>query len=485
MSELVNQIKEWRDDPVKWLASGFFGEPIILDKWQQRAITAFASKDHDKMKIALSACAGPGKSFVLAICAWYFLFLRGSKDELPKGIVLSVTRDNLRSGLWSEIGMLRRKSKVLTEYFEQTAEKIYMKSIPEWALYAKSFPKGADKATQLASLAGLHAANILYLFDEVGSLEPALEQSADQGLAETRGRGGFAKLLMAGNPISKNGLLYSAVTSKRFYVIRITGDPDDSERSPRISLEYAKEMIAEYGRDSNWIKVYLLGQFPDSDFNTLLGYDEVIKAMGKCPYTEADIGHNQRKLGVDVARYGSDATVIYPRQGLVVFKPTVIREKNGVEISSVIQSIMAKWTNVERISVDGSGGYGSTVIDNLSLSGITADEVQFSGKADSDRFYNKRTEMWFRMAEAIKSGLSIPMDKELLSELISPTYEFRNGKLLLESKKQIVKRLGKSPDKADSLALTFFQVDQPKKHEFEYLIKNRQKAKINYDPLDF
>jgi hypothetical protein len=98
------------------------------------------------------------------------------------------------------------------------------------------------------------------------------------------------------------------------------------------------------------------------------------------------------------------------------------------------------------------------------------------------KYYNKRAEMWFTMAEWIKRGGSIPDDPMLIKELVVPTYSFKNGMFLIESKEQIKKRLNHSTDRSDALALTFAIPDQPKSTIFSEQIA-KQKFRSDYDPF--
>lgn len=82
MSPLQSQIKEWRENPKKFVWDNFKATP---DKWQEIVLDVFPSQDPDKMRIALKACAGPGKSTVMVWCGWNFLSCYGDKDDHPKG----------------------------------------------------------------------------------------------------------------------------------------------------------------------------------------------------------------------------------------------------------------------------------------------------------------------------------------------------------------------------------------------------------------
>jgi hypothetical protein len=77
------------------------------------------------------------------------------------------------------------------------------------------------------------------------------------------------------------------------------------------------------------------------------------------------------------------------------------------------------------------------------------------------RYFNRRAEIHFKLAEWVKGGGALPPVPELVAELTTPTYTFVGGKLQVEPKDQVKKRLGRSPDLADALALTHGVVDMP------------------------
>jgi hypothetical protein len=81
--------------------------------------------------------------------------------------------------------------------------------------------------------------------------------------------------------------------------------------------------------------------------------------------------------------------------------------------------------------------------------------VQFHAQGLDQRYKNRRAEMWFELAEWVKASGWLPNIPELIAELATPTYTFVNGKFQLEPKEQVKERLGRSPDLADALALTF------------------------------
>lgn len=457
MNKAAQAIKEWREKPLKFVWDNF---KVELDKWQAEAVEKFGSPD-PKIRLSLQACVGPGKTMVEAICGWWFLSTQGEPGNHPKGAAVSITSDNLKDNLWPEFSKWQSRSPFLMKAFEWTKERIFAKDHPEtWFLSARSWSKNADPEEQGRTLSGLHSKYVLVLIDESGEIPLSVLKAGEQSFSETGCQ--IGRIMQAGNPTSLNGMLYAAATKfrKLWHVIRITGDPEDSKRSPRIDVDWAKQQIALYGRENPWVMATILGQFPPSSLNALLGVEEVEAAMNR-KLKQVHFEFAQKRLGVDVAREGDDRTVLFPRQGLLAFEPVIMRNQNGPQVASRIALAKDRW-NWETCFVDDTGGFGGSVIDSMLQGNISNIPVNFSGKADDPRYLNRRAEMWFRMAQWIKRGGALPNIPELIPELTTPTYSFVNGKFALEDKKLIKGRMGKSPDLADALALTFAWAEMPR-----------------------
>lgn len=424
---------------------------------------------------------GPGKSCVLAWCGWLFLSCYAEKGEHPKGAAISITKDNLRDNLWVELALWQNKSPFLSGAFTWTQTKIFANDHKEtWFLAARSFPQSSDPETIGKTLSGIHSKYVLFLIDESGDIPKEIGKAAEQAMGETIARGGFCKILQAGNPISLSGLLHSASTSKQWKLIRITGDPDDPNRSPRIDKQWAQDQIDQYGRDDAWVMSYILGLFPSSSIDSLLSMAEVEESMSR-HYTEEKYTYAQKRLGIDVARGGLDSTIIFPRQGLAAFKYVQMRNATGPEIAARVMLAKNKWGS-EMEFVDDTGGFGASVIDSLNLAGHSPQGVHFSSKATNPRYFNKRAEMWLETAQWVKRGGALPNCNTLKKELTEVKYFLKDGKLKLEDKEQVKKRLGFSPDIADALSMTFAipEMDATTiftKHE-------KGKIKSEYDPFD-
>lgn len=343
--------------------------------------------------------------------------------------------------------------------FTWQTERIFNKQAPEtWFMSARTWAKSSD-TTQLGNtLAGLHSDYIMFLIDESGSIPPPILLSAEAALASCK----EGHIVQAGNTTSLDGALYEACVKKKslWEVVNITSDPDDPLRSPRVSIEWARELIATYGRSSPFVKVMVLGEWPNTSLNALLGTDEVEAAFNQ-KYQQDDIKNMPKILGVDVAAEGDDSSIIFPRQGLVAFPPKVMRNVNGVQGAGQVARTWADW-DVDACFIDNTGGFGASWADQLQVLNRTPIRIHFNELAHDRRYANRRSEMYFKLAEWIKAGGCLPNCPELVAELTQTTYTFKGDALLLEPKKIIKAKIGRSPDHADALALTFADPVAPK-----------------------
>lgn len=464
------KLHRWRADPVAMVREAFAAEP---DPAQIDILRAFSVKQ----RIAAKACKGPGKTAALAWCAWNFLATRPH----PNIAATSITGDNLSDGLWKEMAKWRARSAFFTEAFEWTRTRIFARDHPEtWFMSARTWPRTADPQAQAETLAGLHADYLLFILDESGGIPDAVMAAAEAALAT----GKEMKLLQAGNPTRLDGPLYRACTSERhlWHLVEITGDPEDPNRSPRIDAQWAREQIEKWGRDNPWVLVNVFGKFPPSSINSLLGPDEISAAMRRQPKDD-DYSWSAKLLGVDVARFGDDRTVIFPRQGLASFNPVIMRNANSLEVAARVAQACERW-GVDAVFVDDTGGFGAGVIDQLAQAGHPMIPVSFSGKAMDSRYLNKRAEMHFEAAEWVRKGGALPNVPELTREASAPTYTFRNGKFQIEEKDQIKARIGVSPDLWDAFALTFALPVAPPVRTGVPAIDRRGRYQADYDPFE-
>lgn len=455
---LTGNITRWKKDALAFVRECIGATP---DKWQAEALRLVS--DQKTQRLALKACKGPGKTAVLAwIILWFLTCHQNSKVGCT-----SITEGNIDTNLWPELFNWMNESPFLSAMFVWSSTHVRRrgKAGANWFAVKRTWPKTGDAQQQQASLAGIHAKDVMFVLDESGGIPQAVMVTAEAVLAnltaEMEEQGYRAIVIQAGNPTHTTGPLYRACTTDRalWHVITITGDPDNPMRSPRISLKWAREQIKSYGRDNPWVMVNVLGEFPPESINALLGVEDVEKAMRRkiSPdhYTFA-----QKRIGVDVARFGDDRTVLFPRQGRMSWRPTVMRNAKTTQISARVAAGATKW-GAELIMVDDTFQWGKAVLDQLGDAGFACVPVNYAAPAANPRFKNVRSEMYFNGAEFIKSGGALPYMPEMIPELTEITYTFVGGQFMLEPKELLKARIGISPDLADAYMQTFAIGEMP------------------------
>jgi len=187
--------------------------------------------------------------------------------------------------------------------------------------------------------------------------------------------------------------------------------------------------------------------------NVLIPIDLVSAACARV-IREEDLVGAPKIIGVDVARFGDDRSIIIKRNGLGVYTPQIIRKTDNMTLAGMVAVEINKW-KPDAVFID--AGRGEGVIDRLRQVGHKVQEVNFGGKpTDGGMHSNKRTEMWDKMRQWLESGGVLPPMQEIKADLTTPTYDFdAANRMRLESKEDIKERLGRSPDIGDALALTF------------------------------
>lgn len=485
----VTVLLRWLGDPVAFVRECLGAEP---DEWQVEVLTALVSgKDAQGrrfQRFCLKASKGPGKTTILAWAILWFLATRLH----PKVVCTSITEDNLKDGLWSELSKWQQCSPFLQAAFTWRSERFVSNEFPQtWWASARTWPKGADASQQANTLAGVHADAVMFVIDEAGGVPDAVAAAAEGGLANaSEAEGREALLIIAGNPTHLEGPLYRACTSERalWWVKEISGDPDDPKRAPRVDIEWARAQIAKYGKDNPFVLVNVFGQFPPSSSNALLGPD-VVHASMKRVLHEAVWGRDVRVLGVDIARFGDDRSVLVLRQGRVVHQPLVLRNLDTMQLTGRI-ALYIEEHRPDGVFLD-QATFGQGVVDRLQQLGFNVMGIDFGGKATTSRFANMRAEMWFKMSEWVKgpsgpdSGGCLPNMPELVTELTTPLYKFNDeNRLQLERKAEIKKRTGCSPDIADAIALTFAHPVAAR--DMQHLLQSRdarRRAETDFDPF--
>jgi hypothetical protein len=197
------------------------------------------------------------------------------------------------------------------------------------------------------------------------------------------------------------------------------------------------------------VRVY--GQFPRVGDVQFLATDVVDRAMSA---VVPEIDDDYLAMGVDVARFGSNATVITFRSSNRMVDQIEYRGLDTMMTAAKVAELIDS-RDPDVVFVDGVG-LGAGVVDRLRQLGFRVVDVQSAAMPNDDRYLNKRAEMWGGLKEWLNGNVSLLRNDELRSQLIAVEYGLNmRGKTQLESKADMQKRGLSSPDRADSLALTF------------------------------
>lgn len=191
--------------------------------------------------------------------------------------------------------------------------------------------------------------------------------------------------------------------------------------------------------------------------------------------------------GLDVARGGKDNTIGYARHGFWYNKANVlegIQSKDGPASASFAVSHVRDHAPIHVDVI----GVGASTYDFLKQSGIHVVPVDVRNAATSfDRsgqlsFYNLRSQLWWQFRESLDpaygSTVALPPEPELLADLTAPRWSLQGTNIKVESREDIVKRIGRSPDYGS--AIINAQIDTPKRHIMQTI--NASAARRDYDP---
>jgi hypothetical protein len=233
----------------------------------------------------------------------------------------------------------------------------------------------------------------------------------------------------------------------------------DSRSARKADKAQIARWVEDYGEDSDFVRVRVRGVFPRAGFSQFIPEGLIEAARGRQPAFD---GEAALVLGVDVARFGDDASVILAREGHAIVHLAHYRGVDTKRLAALVAEA-ANRLRPDGILVDGAG-VGAGVVDRLRALGFRVADVNAGARAmEPNRFANLRAEMWSKARDWLRAGGCLPAEaRELADDLAQPEYAFDDaGRLRLESKEDMKARGLPSPDFGDALALTFAQPVRP------------------------
>ncbi len=397
-------------------------------------------------RVAVKAGNGLGKGFCAAVAVLWFIH----HHDPAIALTTAPTFRQVRHVLWRQIRRLYRPaSGKLGGAMLDT----------RWELYDDRYAMGLSASTA-DQFQGFHGDNLLIVVDEAEGVSEEIYEAIEAVMTSPEPR-----LLLIGNPTTVSGGFRRAFYEERslYFTITISAleSPNFQEQAnpwPGLTTrEWVDEHKETWGEDSPIYQSRVMGEFPEQEENTLIRLTHLEAAASRDPVTVE--GDDEVVLAVDVARFGSDRSVILRRRGFQVEEIRVFRNMDTVELAgwvvAAIKEVKPARTYVDEV------GVGAGLVDQLKKEGYQVHGVNVARAARQKRvFGNLRAEGFWRLRELLARGLiSIPYDNQLISELSSLRFRYdENGRVFIESKDQMRSRGLPSPDKADALMLAFLEV---------------------------
>ncbi len=447
---------KWRKDPVAWLH-----ERAGVETWSKQREIITAIRDHHN--VAVHSCHEVGKSWIAAATAAWWL------DTHPVGqarvVTPAPTQAQVEAILWNEINGFHERAGLggrlnLTEWY--------------FGKYLAGIGRKPSEHSP-AAFQGLHARYLLVILDEAYGIPKNIWDGASTLAANEHSR-----ILVIGNPDGPGEFEDVCRPTSGWHVIHIgakhspnfTGEQvSQSLKDMLIHPRWTEERAKKWGRDSALYQSKVDGEFPKhGDPFACMPYSWI----ATCRLTDLPEGAPV-EAGIDVGA-GGDRTVIWERRGLRAGRMREFIDADPVRTAGELNNTLAEW-GITKAKVDSTGigwALAGALRDASSrhnpmgpgVHGAEIIPVNFgAGPAPGleKKFLNKRAEIWWGGRERSRPGLETwdlsEIDDDVVAELTAPRYEILDsfGKIKIEPKKEVIKRLGFSPDRADALLLAFLE----------------------------
>jgi hypothetical protein len=456
---LIELIAGFRHDPLGFvLASYPWGEPGELRdqtgprQWQREVLEDIGAKlrdgatVHQAIQVATSSGHGIGKS---ALVSWTIHWALSTCPD-SKVVVTANTEAQLRTKTWPEVSKWMRLA-INSHWWEVTATAIFSKDKAHEKTWRADAVPWSEHNTE--AFAGLHnqGRRIVLIFDEASAIADKVWEVAEGALTDEG-----TEIIWAafGNPTRNTGRFRECFGRLRHRWI--TRQIDSRTVAGTNKTQIAK-WVEDYGEDSDFVRVRVRGLFPRAGSMQFINSDDVGEAARREAVSQMP---DPLIMGIDVARFGDDQSVIVFRRGrdARTLKPRKFRGTDTMTLAGVAAGLIGEM-RPDAVFIDETG-IGGAVVDRLRQLGHQVIGVNNGAVSDvpveGELVANKGAELWARMRQWLRTGGAIANDPELMAELEGREYGFnQHNEIRLERKEDMKKRGLSSPDNADALSLTF------------------------------
>lgn len=428
----------WQADALKTLQAALLAGPHNNESFRRYVGNA--------IQMAVKSGHDVGKT---AFLSWLSLWALCTREN-TRGRATANTEKQLRTIFWSELAKWHSMA-IVGFLFEWTATSLYRRGEagPNWRLDAITWSEH-----NLDSFSGLHnyGGRAFVIFDEASGIHEGIWERTAGIMSEANTE---LLWLVCSNPSKNTGRFYECFN--RFAADWI-GISVDSRSVPFTNKDKIAKEIEAWGIESDYIKVRWLGQFPSQSSAQLFATHVVEFARKReCQ----GFAHEPLVLGVDVARKGSNESVLLFRRGKDA-RTIPMRRLRGLETTELGDQVVSAMVeqHVDGVFVD-EGGVGGGVVDFIRRLGHQCIGVNFGGRAASapggNFVFNKRAEMYVAAREWLREGGALEDSDDLQEQLLAIEFFFKGDRreIQLIPKEDLELDAGVSPDISDALALTF------------------------------
>lgn len=456
--QLIEEIVDCTHDPARLVQCAYpWGKNELKESqgprlWQSQILAHVGSHlanpetRYQPCRVAVASGHGIGKSALVSMFVHWAL----STCEDTKVVLTANTGTQLATKTVPEVHKWFRLA-ANAHWWDMKATSITIKEMEHARLCRADFIPWSEHSTE--AFAGLHnqGKRILLIFDEASAIAESVWQVAEGALTDKNTE---IIWLAFGNPTQNTGRFRECFgrLMHRWKTFQI-----DSRTVEGTNTEEIARWIADYGEDSDFVRVRVRGEFPRSGSSQFIASD-IVAACRR--YKAEGYSGLPKILSIDVARFGDDQTIMGTRQGR---KAVILAKYRGLDTVQVAERAI-EWMGKEKpdATIIDATGVGAGVFDQVKFRGYTQKLFQYNPTAQARnvmQYRNARAEMWGRMREWLAAGAEIPDDPELEADLTGPEYYINErSQLQLEQKEDMKARGLASPDCADMLAQTF-QVD--------------------------
>jgi hypothetical protein len=456
----TSTLATYRDRPLDWVNEFVeFSEGECLTPYQKDILAALA----DRKKVCMRSLHGAGKTALVALVVLWFAVTREATGTNWKCPTTAGSWRQLEIYLWPEIHKWANKLRWDAMDRAPFATGELLRNQLKLS-FGSAFAVTSDDP---ARSEGAHADSILYVFDEAKTISDDTFDAAEGAFSGT----GEVFALACSTPGEPRGRFYDIQTAKPgyadWYALHVT--LDQAIKAGRVSSTWAAQRKEQWGEHSAAYANRVLGEFHADDAEGVIPLAWVERAVERWKAHTKDFG-SMTRVGIDVARYGSDKTVIACCHGHRVDTLRYSAHEDTMSTVGRVGGILDAHQGAAAI-VD-ADGLGAGVFDRLREQGHNVEPFHAGEKtrkmdhSNELGFVNARAAAWWQLREMLEdpdSDLELPDDPLLLGDLTSLRWKVTStNQIQLESKVELKGRLGRSTDAADAVVMALWQ-DRPRR----------------------